>query len=71
MCLSRVLAALLATHPMLGFSFWCVVLLLHWSEAATGSRAGGERGMYPPTDCQILTGYHPGRRVAREAATGI
>jgi len=48
-----------------------VVLLLHWREAATGSRASGEKGMHPLTDCQILTGYHPGRRVASKAATGI
>jgi len=40
------LAALLATQPMLGFSLWCAVLLLHWSAKQAGppaerSKAGG------------------------------
>jgi len=37
--LSRVLAALLATQAMLGFSLWCAVLLLHWSAKQAGPPA--------------------------------
>jgi len=59
MFLSRVLAALLVTQPMLGFSLWCTVLLLHWSAKQTGPLAArplaerSEAGGYSLTDCQI------------------